>query len=319
MPALREPIQAMLLGINAEIAGEAAKRWSEINEMQRLTILATVIQAALSVIFAGLAAWYIAQSSRSRRKLLQLTETLDLAKQDAEAASRAKSEFLANISHEIRTPLNGVMGLLGLLVDSRLAPEPQSHAQSALRSAENLLTIVNDILDLSKLEAGRIVLESEDFLLTQPAEDVVSILHPKAQENGNELFYTIDPDTRLSLRGDVGRIRQVLFNLVGNAVKFTQRGKIHIRFSPDPAGARRHHSHRRSQRHRHRHPAGVHRPAVRAVLPGRRFDHAALRRHRPRSGDLPPALPASRRRYQRPERTRQRQHLHLHRAVPARP
>ncbi|MGF7208226.1 signal transduction histidine kinase/DNA-binding NarL/FixJ family response regulator/HPt (histidine-containing phosphotransfer) domain-containing protein [Skermanella aerolata] len=237
MPALREPVQAMLLGINAEIAGDAAKRWAEINEMQRLTTLATVIQAALSLIFAGLAAWYIAQSIRSRRKLLQLTETLDLAKQDAEAASRAKSEFLANISHEIRTPLNGVMGLLGLLVDSRLAPEPQSHARSALRSAENLLTIVNDILDLSKLEAGRIVLESEDFLLTQPAEDVVSILHPKAQENGNELSYTIAPDTRLSLHGDVGRIRQVLFNLVGNAVKFTQQGNIHIRFSttqPEP-------------------------------------------------------------------------------------
>jgi signal transduction histidine kinase len=236
VPVLREPIQAMLLGINAEIAGEAAQCWSEINEMQRLTILATVIQAALSVIFAGLAAWYIAESSRSRRELLRLTETLDLAKQDAETASRAKSEFLANISHEIRTPLNGVMGLLGLLVDSRLPSEPQSHAQSALRSAENLLTIVNDILDLSKLEAGRIVPESEDFLLTQPAEDVVSILHPKAHENDNELFYTIDPGTRLSLRGDVGRIRQVLFNLVGNAVKFTQRGKIHIRFSTRQTG-----------------------------------------------------------------------------------
>lgn len=237
MPSLRAPVQDMLLGINAGIAGDAAKRWAEINEMQRLTILATVIQATLSLIFAGLAVWYIAQSIRSRRKLLQLTETLDLAKQDAEAASRAKSEFLANISHEIRTPLNGVMGLLGLLVDSRLAPEPQSHARSALRSAENLLTIVNDILDLSKLEAGRIVSESEDFLLTQPAEDVISILHPKAQESGNELSYTVDPDTRLSLNGDVGRIRQILFNLVGNAVKFTQRGKIHIRFSstqPEP-------------------------------------------------------------------------------------
>jgi len=236
VPTLREPIQAMLLGINAEIVGEAAQRWSEIEEMQRLTMLATVVQAALSVIFAGLAAWYIAQSSRSRRELLRLTETLDMAKQDAEAASRAKSEFLANISHEIRTPLNGVMGLLDLLVDSRLAPDPQNHAQSALRSAENLLTIVNDILDLSKLEAGRIALESEDFLLTQPAEDVVSILHPKAHENGNELSYTIDPDTRLSLRGDVGRIRQVLFNLVGNAVKFTQHGKIHVRFATRQSG-----------------------------------------------------------------------------------
>ncbi|WP_158043885.1 ATP-binding protein [Skermanella pratensis] len=237
LPLLRGPIQAMMLGINSVSAGEAAQRWTEITAMQRLATAATVIQAVLCAGFAGLAGWYILQSSRSRRELLQLTGTLNQAKQDAEAASRAKSEFLANISHEIRTPLNGVMGLLGLLVDSRLPPEPQGHARSALRSAENLLTIVNDILDLSKLEAGRIEVEAVDFLLTQPAEDVVSILHPKAMESGNELSYTIDPDARISLRGDVGRIRQILFNLVGNAVKFTRQGRIGIRFTTRPDGA----------------------------------------------------------------------------------
>ncbi|EWY41415.1 histidine kinase [Skermanella stibiiresistens SB22] len=234
VPSLREPIQAMMLGIIGVSANEAARRWTEITAMQNLATLATVIQAALCAIFAALAGWYILQSSRSRRELLRLTETLNIAKQGAEAASRAKSEFLANISHEIRTPLNGVMGLLGLVVDSDLTGETGSHASSALRSAENLLTIVNDILDLSKLEAGRIEVETEDFLLTQPAEDVVSILHPKAQQNGNELAYTVDPGTTLSLRGDVGRIRQILFNLVGNAVKFTQNGRIGIRFSTQP-------------------------------------------------------------------------------------
>ena len=234
LPRLREPIQSMMLGITSVSAGEAAQRWTEITEMQRLATTATVIQAVLCAGFAGLAGWYILQSSRSRRELLQLTGTLNQAKQDAEAASRAKSEFLANISHEIRTPLNGVMGLLGLLVDSRLPPEPRAHASSALRSAENLLTIVNDILDLSKLEAGRIEVEAVDFLLTQPAEDVISILHPAAQEKGNELAYAIEPDARISLRGDVGRIRQILFNLVGNAVKFTHGGRIHIRFATRP-------------------------------------------------------------------------------------
>ncbi|WP_374302732.1 PAS-domain containing protein [Ferrovibrio sp.] len=161
-------------------------------------------------------------------RLRELADRFSEEKERAEEASRAKSEFLAMMSHEIRTPMNGVLGTIGLLQNTELSQQQHKLVITARESAEHLLTLINDILDFSKLEAGRIDLESIDFDLPRVIESAVSMMNPRAVMKGLRLSTCVAPEVPRFAKGDPARLRQVLFNLTGNAIKFTDRGEVEI-------------------------------------------------------------------------------------------
>jgi signal transduction histidine kinase/CheY-like chemotaxis protein/HPt (histidine-containing phosphotransfer) domain-containing protein len=161
-------------------------------------------------------------------KIQQNYKTIKEEKEIAEAAEKIKSEFLANMSHEIRTPMNGIIGFTELLTNTELSKEQGEYLNMIKSSADNLLRLINDILDFSKIEAGKLDLEPIDFNLRDSLSETLRTIAIKAHEKGLELVYAVDPDVPDTLEGDPSRLRQIIINLVGNAIKFTDRGEIAV-------------------------------------------------------------------------------------------
>src|ERR1700733_1119979 len=201
---------------------------------------AEVLGASFNAMIAALSASHSAlleQQGLLEKRIQDRTDQMEAAMRSAQAASRAKSDFLANISHELRTPMNGVIGMLDIALDRDLSADLAEQLQTAQRCAYSSLSLLNDILDLSKIEAGKMTLEKLPFDLRALLADCIQANQPKATENSVQLRAEVSPEVPRQITGDPLRVRQIIANLVSNAVKFTEHGSVTVRVGGEFTGA----------------------------------------------------------------------------------
>ncbi|WP_334133698.1 ATP-binding protein [Tepidimonas sp.] len=236
MMALGPEVQALTLAANSRVATLIDSKLDEVRRLRGYVVWLMTAQVTLLLTAAAALWWRHQRQQREQQQLHALNTALAQARDAAEAASRAKSQFLANMSHELRTPFNGVLGMLDVLADSPLDAHQREQLNTARASAEHLLSLLNDILDLSALDAGQIRIQTAAVDLPQLARDVLRWLQPQADAKGLRLTLQIDADAPSRVQADATRVRQILLNLIGNAIKFTERGSVDVQLRAEPVG-----------------------------------------------------------------------------------
>ena len=234
---LEPPIHGLTLRAARHLSAHAAARNATVQQHNRIGIAMTVSLSALTLAFALLALRQMRQLERRRAALEDLAEHLRQARREAESASEAKSVFLANMSHEIRTPFHGLLGMLALLRDTGLSAQQIGYLRTATESADHLLAILNDILDMSQLETGRMLLSPAPVELRALLRDVDGLMRPQAAAKSLALQVAADPALPERVLCDGRRVKQVLFNLLSNAIKFSDRGTVSLDVRAGDAGA----------------------------------------------------------------------------------
>ncbi len=226
LDGLGAPIHGMSLGAGHAVSEQIAVRNQAVRQHNQIGIALTLFLSALALAFAALALRQMRELQQRRRALEELAQSLREARRAAEAASDAKSAFLANMSHEIRTPFHGLLGMLALLRESGLTPRQVDYLRTATESADHLLAILNDVLDMSQLESGRMTLAPAAVDVRALVREVEALMRPQANAKSLALHMDAEPQVPGRILADPTRLKQVLFNLLSNAIKFSERGSV---------------------------------------------------------------------------------------------